>query len=144
MKFAREILGLLLIAILAMATSATGYLTAADHASGSSVELLSAPGERPASCHAHGRMSLSDSQLPHSPVSHSSVPLSSPPAPVRYECCLTGHDVAVVQAPHYTSPSHQWTRVTMQIPPLTEYIFSGSEVSMLVSADPPGTTPLRI
>jgi hypothetical protein len=32
----------------------------------------------------------------------------------------------------------------MQIPPLTEYIFSGSEVSLLVSADPPGTTPLRI
>jgi hypothetical protein len=32
----------------------------------------------------------------------------------------------------------------MQIRPLIEYIFNGSEVSMLVFADPPGTTPLRI
>jgi len=144
MNFAREILGLLLIATLAMATSATSASTAADHASGSSAELLPAPGERHVGCHAHGGTSLSDSQPPHSSVFHSSVPHSSPPAPVRYECCLTGHDVAVVQAPHYTPPSHRWTRVTMQIRPLIEYIFNGSEVSMLVFADPPGTTPLRI
>jgi hypothetical protein len=140
MTFARDILGLLLIAALAMATLATSALTAAEHASGSSAGLLAGPGERPEGCHAHGGKSLSDSQLPRIPVPH-----SPPSAPAGYQCCLTGHNVAAVQASHYTPPSYQWTRVILQIaPPLTEYVFNESEVSMVVFADPPGITPLRI
>lgn len=135
MNIGSTILGFLLIATLVMATLASGALTAADHASGSSGGLLAAPGERPAGCHAHGGKNLSGSQLPH----------SSPSPPASHECCLTGHDVAVVQASHYTPPSHPWRRATLQIAPvLTECFFRGSEVSMVLSADPPGITPLRI
>jgi len=139
MTFAREILGLLLIAALAMATLATSALTTAEHASGSDTGLLAGSSERPEGCHGHSGKSLSDSQLPYS------VPHSSPSAPASYQCCLTGHNVAAVQASHYTPPSYQWTRVILQIaPPLTEYVFNESEVSMVVFADPPGMTTLRI
>jgi len=135
MKCGSKILGLLLIAALGMSTLARGALTAPDHSSRSSAGLLAAPGERPAGCHAHGGRSLPDSQLPP----------SAPPAPASRQCCLTGHDVAVVQASHHTPPSQPWTRVTVQIAPaLTECFLSGPEVSMVLSADPPGLTPLRI
>jgi hypothetical protein len=138
MKFGSKILGLLLIAAL-MATLATGSLEVAvavvgtDHGSAPSAAL----DERPAGCHAHGGQSLPLSQLPYSPL----------PEPVSYQCCLTGHDAAVV--PASTSPQPpaqcQYTQVTLQIESaVTIYFLGGLEVSMLLSADPPGTTPLRI
>jgi hypothetical protein len=132
MTFAREIVAFLLIAALVTGT-ATAALTAADHASGSA-GLLAASGERPAGCHAHSGMPLPDSQVPHSPA----------PTPASYRCCLIGHDVAVVQA-SYSSPfSHQWTRVTLQIAPALAECSHLSEVSKVLSADPPDITPLRI
>ena len=134
MKFGSKILGLLQIVALAMATLATGSLLAvalADHAPSAAL------GERTAGCHAHGGQSLPLSPLPHSPL----------PAPVGYQCCLTGHDAAVVPAP--ISPQFpaqcQGTQVTPQIESaLTGYLLGELEVSMVLSADPPGTTPLRI
>ena len=129
MKFGSKILGLLLIAALVTATLVTRSLAVtvtADH--GQSVAL----DERAAGCHAHRGQSL---------------PLSPPPAPVSYKCCLTGHDAAVV--PASTSPQPpaqcQYKQVTLQIQSaLTAYFLGGLEVPMLLSADPPGTTPLRI
>jgi hypothetical protein len=133
MKFGSKIPGLLLIAALLMATLATRSLAiaVADHAPSAAVD------ERPAGCHAHGGQSLPPSPLPRSPL----------PAPVSYQCCLTGHDAAVV--PASTSPQPpaqcQYTQVTLQIQSaLTAYILGDLEVSMLLSADPPRTTPLRI
>lgn len=135
MTFAREILGLLLIAALGMATLVPGPLTAANHAFGSSAGILAAPGERPAGCHGHGRQGLPGSRLPQSP----------PPAPASYQCCLTGHDAAVVQASFYTPPSQHWTQTTLQImPALTKCSFNGSKASRVFSADPPRIAPLRI
>jgi hypothetical protein len=129
MKFGPKILGLLLIAALVMATLVTRSLAVtvtADHAQSAALD------ERPAGCHAHRGQSL---------------PLSPPPAPVSYKCCLTGHDAAVVTA--FASPQPpaqcQYTRVTLQIESaLAAYFLGGLEVPMLLSADPPGTTPLRI
>ena len=130
MKFGSKILGLLLIAALLMATLSTRSLAVgvavADHAPSAAVD------ERLAGCHAHGGQSL---------------PLSPLPAPVNYQCCLTGHDAAVV--PASTSPQPlaqcQYAPVTLQIESaLTAYFLGGFEVSMLLSAEPPGTTPLRI
>jgi hypothetical protein len=131
MKYGSKILGLLLIAALVSAALPTGalVLAAADHVPATAL------GERPAGCHAHGGQSLPLSQLPHSPL----------PAPASYQCCLTGHDAAVVPA----SASPQPPAASAPVPPqieslLTGYFLGGLEVSMVPSAEPPGTTPLRI
>jgi len=135
MKFGSKNLGPLLTAALVMATLATRSfglaMAVADHATSAALD------ERSAGCHAHGGQSFPLSPLPPSPL----------PAPVSYQCCLTGHDAAVV--PASTSPQPpaqcQYAPVTLQIQSaLTAYSLGDLEVSMLLSADPPGTTPLRI
>jgi hypothetical protein len=135
MKYGSKILGLLLIAALLMATLSTRSLAVgvavADHAPSAAVD------ERPAGCHAHGGQNLPLSSPPRYPL----------PAPVSYQCCLTGHDAAVVPASASPQPpaQYQYTRVTLQIQSaLTAYFLGALEVSMVPSADPPGTTPLRI
>jgi len=51
----------------------------------------------------------------------------------------------MVQPSHAMSPSRQWTQVALQIvPALTECSYKSSDVSMVLAADPPGMTPLRI
>lgn len=141
MKFAREILGLLLIAALVIVTGAGAQ---ADRASASPTQpspgraspekRLAAPAERLAGCHAHGGTS------PNVPPTH-----SSPPAPASHQCCLTGHDMAVVQDSFQMPPSQQWTRAALHIEPaLDRSSFDRLEPSMVLSADPPCMTPLRI
>jgi len=132
MKFGSKILGLLLIAALVTAAlpGRALVLAAADHAPSAAVD------ERPAGCHAHGGQSLPLVSPPRSPL----------PAPVSYKCCLTGHDVAVVpaSASPQTPAQCQHTQVTLQIQPSLTAYFSGEEVSTVPTAEPPGTTPLRI
>ena len=131
MKFGSKILGLLLIVSLVTAALPAGSYTAADHSSAPSAAF----GQRPESCHAHGSKSLPLSPLRHSPL----------PAPASYKCCLTGHDAAEVPASTSEQPPAQCTQVPPQIRSLlTGYFLGGLEVSMVCSADPPGTTPLRI
>lgn len=130
MKFGSTILGLLLITALVIAPLAMNALAEAGHASAPLVGQLAGLAERPAGCHAHGGKSLPDSPRP---------------APVNYQCCLTGHDAAVVPASHSPQPSAPCSRVILQIEPALTVCFSGRlEVLMVLSADPPGTTPLRI
>jgi hypothetical protein len=135
MKVGSKILGLLLAMSLVTAALPMVALEAAvegaDHGSAPSAAL----GQRPAVCHAHSSKNLPLSPLPHSPL----------PAPASYKCCLTGHDAAVVPA----STSPQPPALSAPVPPqiesaLTGYFLGDLEVSMLLSADPPGTTPLRI
>jgi hypothetical protein len=126
-SFAREILGLLLIAAVVMAT---GAVAEADHAS----PPWAAPAHRPAGCHGHGGETLPDSHLPH----------SRRPAPVSYQCCLTGHEAAVVQASYSPQPSFQCSHFRLIESAPTARCLEGLEVLMVLSADPPGTTPLRI
>ena len=131
MRFGSKILGFLLIMSLVTAALPTGTFAVADHSSARSAAL----GQRPVGCHAHGGKSLPLSPLRHSPL----------PAPASYKCCLTGHDAAVVPASTSEQPSAQCTQVPPQIRSLlTGYFLGGLEVSMVCSADPPGTTPLRI
>src|SRR6202162_5078918 len=101
MNYGSKILGLLLIAALVTAALPTGalVLAAADHAPSAAVD------ERPAGCHAHGGQSLPLSQLPHSPL----------PAPASYQCCLTGHDAAVLPASTSPEPPAQCTPGPPQI-----------------------------
>lgn len=129
-------LGLLLIAAIVIAPLTTGALAEVNHGSAP----LAGTGEHLAGCHVRGAATLPDSRLPHSPR-----PGSPRPAPVSYQCCLTGHDVAVVQTSFSPQPSAGYTRVTVQIEPaLTIGLLNLVEVSVVLSADPPGATPLRI
>ena len=134
MKFARQIPGLVLLAALVTAMLAAGPWIAANHASGSSAGLLAAPRERPAGCHAHGG-TIPNSQPSHFPQ----------PAPLNYQCCLTGHDVPLVQASHSPQPSAQCSRLALRVEPaLRSFAITDLKVAMVLTTDPPGSPPLRI
>jgi hypothetical protein len=129
MKLGREILGLLLIAAMVMATAtlATGAWPGAD-------QTVSAPGQSGAGCHGRSDKRLPDSQNSRSPR----------PAPVSYQCCLTGHDAAAVRASLVLQPSGQGTHLALRVEPAL-YLLSGDlKVAMVLSSDPPGSSPLRI
>jgi hypothetical protein len=131
MKFGREILGLLLIAALVMATT-----TLATDAWAEPNHTASAPAQSPAGCHAHTGKSLPDSQNSRSPR----------PAPVSYQCCLTGHDAAAVRASFVPQPSGhchcQCAHLALRVEPALTACCSRD--LMVLSADLPGPTPLRI
>lgn len=126
-KLGAGILPFLLIVALVMATLP-------DYASASPARRLATPSERPAGCHGHGGTS------PDIPPIH-----SSPLAPISHQCCLTGHDMAVVPASYHTLPSPQLAQASLQVVrALSESSFNELDVSMALSADPPGMTQLRI
>ena len=122
-RFAREILALLLVSALLLAT---GAWTADRHRQSD---------DHPAGCHAIGGGSLAGSQADHQ-VPHS---------PERHECCLTGHDVAAIAVSYSFQPLISAHRVTVQITPEISTCFLDTKsVSMFSFADPPGMTALRI
>jgi hypothetical protein len=128
MNVAAKIPAFLLIAALVLAT---GTWTTVDHTDGP----LATPDQHPAGCHAHGGESRHGSLPSHSPL----------PAPVSYQCCLTGHVAALVQASDSSQLSVQYTHVSLQTEPARTVSFlTLLEVSTVLSGDPPGTTPLRI
>jgi len=140
MRFAREILALLLVSTLLLAT---GAWAAGDQWLGLSNRLSDDHlfDNHPAGCHAIGGGSLAGSgasqQVPHSPQ----------PAPERHECCLTGHDVAAIAVSYFFQPlpSAQRIMVPSEVRPEPGTWFAGGEeVSMFAFADPPGMTSLRI
>jgi hypothetical protein len=143
MKCGGKILGLLLSAVIIAAPLAAPLATKAwaepDTAGASSSGFPAGGTEHPAGCHAHAGKTLPHSQPPRPQLPH-----SPRPTPVSYQCCLTGHDVAVVQAFLSPQPSIQCTRVTLRLDPASISLLDELEVSALLSADPPGTTPLRI
>jgi hypothetical protein len=129
MRFAREILALLLVSALLLAT---GAWAEGGHWLGLSDRVSD---DHPAGCHAIDGGSLAGSQAPHSPQ----------PAPGRHECCLTGHDVATMQSSYDLPPLATTHRVTVQVAPeLSLHFLGGQSVSMFRSVDPPGMTSLRI
>jgi hypothetical protein len=142
MRLARDILALLLVAGLLLAT---GSRAEADHGFVSSVEGSAGTGDHPANehpasdhaagCHALSGTNSSDAPAPHSPR----------PAPLRYRCCLTGHDVATVLASYVPQPSTQCEGATIPADPaLGGRFLDVRNVSTVLFADPPGMTSLRI
>jgi len=127
MKYASKVLGLLLTIAVVIAPSTTSAFVESGHASAP----LSGPGDPPAGCHRHASNSLPDSHPPH-------------PVPASYQCCLTGHDAAVVKTSCSPQPAAECAPLTAQIVPTLPVRGSGVEVRLVPSADPPGTTPLRI
>ena len=131
MNCGSKILGVMLIAAMVITPLATA-LAEADNAA-SPV----APVERAAACPMHDGNTL--------PVSHHPSPPRSPrPVPTNYQCCLTGHNAAVVQSTYAPQPSAAGTRVTLLQPSMTECLSTSLEVSIVLHASPPGSAPLRI
>ncbi|MGD0212093.1 MAG: hypothetical protein ABSB87_02600 [Terriglobales bacterium] len=122
-----KILGLLLIAAVVIAPLTAGALADAD------TPLTGLTG-RPSVCHMHLGGTPSDSNPPHYPRS----------VPASYQCCLAGHDAALMQRSGSPQPSAECVRITVQFEPALPSSSSGLESSILPSADPPGTNPLRI
>jgi hypothetical protein len=119
------------IVALTAAPLATEAWAEADHAS----SPLTRSSERMPACHGHD-----GATLPRLPLSHSRLP-----APSSYQCCLTGHDAALVPASYFVNTSAEVSRIAMQIEPaMTISELDRLEVSVVLPADPPGTTPLRI
>jgi hypothetical protein len=136
MKFGAKITGLLLILAMPMASLATGAsaLPAERASAPSAIQGTGSP-EHPAVCHAHGGKTLPQSELPRSPL----------PKPTSYQCCLTGHNAALVQAPYQTQLLVQSSHLKAQIEAvLTTSPFDSLESFTVISTDPPGKTPLRI
>jgi len=130
MRLAREIMPLLLAAALLLAT---GAWVQPDHGFVSSDG--SSANDHTAGCHAPGRNNATDSHVPNSPR----------PAPVRYRCCLTGHDVATAQAFYASQPLTLCERALVQIDPsLGVRFLDNTNVPTILFADPPGMTSLRI
>jgi hypothetical protein len=127
MKIASKIPVSVLIAILVTATLADTALAGIDH----SVAMRSGP--RAAGCHAHR-----DLPLPDPPARHS-------PTPAKYQCCLTGHDAAMVQATHGRHQPVLWTRATAKSATEILSVSSGKVDCLVISAwHSPGLSPLRI
>src|SRR5258708_9984835 len=81
------------------------------------------PVESPGGCHQHG---------------------GKTPSPASYQCCLTGHNVAILQSSHAAEPFH-----FTQSEPAGEdssSVFSAvpSDQISVPAAGPPGSSPLRI
>jgi hypothetical protein len=132
MKIASKISALLLIAALMLVM---GAWTEADHADAPPAT----PAQHPSGCHAHGGNNLPESSPSNSPLS---IPRQ---VPVSYQCCLTGHVAAVVQASDSPQLSMLYTRANLQIEPARTVSFlTRLEVSTVLFANPPGTTTLRI
>ena len=142
MEIASKVLGFLLAMALVTAPLASGAI-AADHtqprsAQASSAKRMAGLDERREGCHAHGSRTF-----PHAPTPHP--PSGGSPVPGSYQCCLTGHDAAVVQASLSTQPSDQSVAVALKSePPLRECALLALEISAALSAGPPLRTPLRI
>jgi len=142
MKIASKVLGLVMVMAIVTAPLATGAI-ADDHRQTTSAQATSAKrmaglDDHRGGCHAHSR-----GTFPHVPTPDS--PSQDSPVPGSYQCCLTGHDAAVVQAPLPTQPSDQSAAATLKSePPLRECALLGLEISAVLSAGPPLGIPLRI
>ena|SRR5271166_2828817 len=128
MRFASKLVGLVLIA-------ATTFVTGAEADVAS--KPLAGRSERTVGCHAHDSGAPSNSRAP---VTHSRLP-----APISYQCCLTGHDAAVLRASHFAQPHADVSCVHIQAESvLVPSPIRGMDFSIALSAVPPGATPLRI
>jgi hypothetical protein len=129
MKIASKIPVCGLIAILAVATLAAGAVEDRDRGS----RVVAGNSEPGAGCHGHRGGNSPQSAAPHSPV------------PVKYDCCLTGHDVAAVAATYQLHPSTFSARVSRSVPDTFPSQFSkSSDFPPVSTVHPPGATPLRI
>jgi len=157
MRFTREILALMLMAALLLATGAWagtyhGFVSSVDtptndhstkdHSTNDRSTNDHPANDYPAGCHGFGGKNPTDSQVPDS--SHSRRPVRRP-APVRYHCCLTGHDVATVQASYALQPLTLCERTVVPMDPALGVHFpDGGKVSTILFADPSGMPTLRI
>lgn len=143
MQVASRFLALLLATVLLVASFATGAFAAdsiatSPHPTTPGTAHPLGSGNRCGACHAHGGMS------PQSPHSQSQSPQGPSPTPVSYQCCLTGHNVAVVQASQSPQPSNRCIHFVSTIASAFAIRSAEIELSAILYVDPPGMAPLRI
>ncbi len=90
-----------------------------------SLQLHAQREERSSGCHEHGSSSPS-------------------PRPASYQCCLTGHNTAVLPATHTAAIVHEFRGELLTQPSVSALNGSGLTERAIFSGDPPGATPLRI
>jgi hypothetical protein len=96
--------------------------------------------ERHGRCHAQAADSLPDQT--HSQSRKSSSPS---PTPANYKCCLTGHDVAVVQTSTIAQPVGRSVEVATSFASvMIAAVFANPKILSFVFSDWPRTTPLRV
>lgn len=127
MMIKSPILVVLLIATMASASVGNVAWAETDHAA-----RVVKGGSGPA-CHGHSSKTSSHTRLPESP------------APVSYQCCLNGHDAAVVQTSALLQPLEQSSGLNLQreIALLASSLLSFAFREVFTS-QPPGASPLRI
>ena len=82
--------------------------------------------ERPPGCHEHGGPAPS-------------------PSPADAQCCLTGHNVAVLQAAHAAQPLLSGEQLDLVAgPPAKAVGIAWEHLFTISAAQPPGSHPLRI
>jgi hypothetical protein len=100
----------------------------------------------PAGCHQHGQTKRSATEhaaMKHAATEH--VPAAPDSRPVRYRCCQSGHNFAVVQT-SLTSPAPMKLVLPKDVRPAPTPISTQNHPGNLSipSADPPCSTPLRV
>ncbi|MGA9526566.1 MAG: hypothetical protein WBS24_00480 [Terriglobales bacterium] len=62
----------------------------------------------------------------------------------NHDCCLTGHDVAAPQNSHFSRPDNCGSAALNGQPVLTAVVIAAEKPLSIYTADPPGSSPLRI
>src|ERR1700688_2796451 len=127
-----RIIAILLAAALVV-TAAVSNTTASSHTPQTSPASTTA-NNHPAGCHDHDR---NDAPLASHP--------DRLPAPVNYQCCITGHHAAVLHASDLPWPVTECAHFVEQSNPYALPSFPQHfEAALLLSAAPPLPSPLRI
>jgi hypothetical protein len=137
MKFRYRLLGILLITAVIEATFAT---TASAEWNNGAQATANSPmaGEATTDCPVHASHAPPASPAYDSRNHH-------PSTPSNYQCCVTGHNAAVLQASSVPLPVSQCAHFVSPARPTALGVASlDSATSKLLTSDPPSTAPLRI
>src|SRR6267154_4637085 len=137
MKLKKRLLGILLITAVVGATFARNL--SAEWENGAEATANSPiPGEATADCPVHASHAP-----PASPAYDSRT--HNPSAPSNYQCCVTGHNAAVLQSSVLPLPVSQCAYSVLPANPTALLVpFPHSATSKLLTSVPPNTAPLRI
>ena len=140
MKLRYRLLGILLITAVVGTTFARNASAESNNGAETTASSL-IPGEATADCPVHASHAP-----PASPAYDSRThDPSTPSRPSNYQCCVTGHNAAVLQASSLPLPVSQCAPFTLPARPTALLVTSlHSATSKLLTSDLPNTAPLRI
>lgn len=135
MKFRYKLLGILLITAVVGTTFARNASAGSDNGAQATANSPMA-GEARTDCPVHAS---------HAPPASPAYDSHNPPTPSNYQCCVTGHNAAVLQASSVPLPGSQCAHFVSPARPAALLVTSlHSTTSKLLTSDLPDTAPLRI